>query len=293
MSLSTSERATTAGAFWALLAMLCFSTVDVLIKFLSDGYPLYQLVFIRTMFGLAVVLFIMVPLTGAYSMLKTKRLGLQIARGLCVVFANFAFFLGLAAMPLAEAVAIFFISPLVITVFSVVFLGEQVGPRRWAAIAVGLIGVLIVLRPGTAAFQVAALLPLVAAFGYAMLHIITRKIGDTEHATTLVFYAHLTFLAASAVAGLALGNGRFDTFDHPSMVFLFRSWVWPGGFDLFLLAVLGIATSLGGFAISEAYRRSEAALVAPFEYVTMPLAIAWGLVVLVNGRTGGPGSGLF
>lgn len=279
MVLSEVERKSHVGALWALVAVFCFSTNDLLVKFLSGGYPLYQLIFFRTLFGLTFILAVLVPLTGSVSMLKTRRLKAHIARGACVVFANFCFFLGLAALPLAEAVAIFFISPLVISVFSVVFLGETVGPRRWMAIAAGMLGVLIVLRPGTEAFQLAALLPLVAAFGYASLHILTRKIGDTENATAMAFYIQATFFAFAGTAGLFLGSGRFETFEHPSLEFLFRAWVWPTGFDLTLIAVLGITSSLGGFTISQAYRRSEAAFVAPFEYAAMPLAVFWGLAI--------------
>lgn len=279
MSLTEAERSTPAGAIWALVAVVCFSTNDVLVKFLSGGYPLYQLIFFRTLFGLAFILAVLVPLTGSLAMLKTRRLGTHVLRGLCVVFANFCFFLGLAAMPLAEAVAIFFVSPLAISAFSVFFLRETVGPRRWAAIAAGMLGVLIVLRPGTEAFQVAALLPLVAAFGYATLHILTRLIGGTENATALAFYIQATFFAVAGTAGLILGSGRFDVFDHPSLEFLFRAWTWPNAFDLGLIAILGIASSLGGFTISQAYRRSEAAFVAPFEYAAMPLAVFWGLTV--------------
>lgn len=279
MSLSEAERSTSAGAVWALVAVFCFSANDVLVKFLSGGYPLYQLIFFRTLFGLTFILTVLVPLTGTLSMLKTRRLGTHILRGACVVFANFCFFLGLAAMPLAEAVAIFFISPLVISVFSVIFLGETVGPRRWAAIAAGMLGVLIVLRPGTDAFQIAALLPLAAAFGYATLHILTRIMGGTENATAMAFYIQVTFFVFAGSAGLLLGSGRFEVFDHPSLEFLFRAWTWPTPFDLSLIAILGITSSLGGFTISQAYRRSEAAFVAPFEYAAMPLAIFWGLTI--------------
>lgn len=280
MTLTDAERATPVGALWALMAVLCFSTNDVLVKFLSGGYPLYQLIFFRTLFGIAFILAVLVPMTGgSVAVLKTRRLGTHILRGGCVVFANFCFFLGLAAMPLASAVAIFFISPLAISVFSVIFLGETVGPRRWGAIAAGLLGVLVVLRPGTEAFQTAALLPLVAAFGYATLHILTRKIGGTENATAMAFYIQTTFFFFAGTAGLVLGDGRFDVFDHPSMEFLLRAWVWPDGFDLALIALLGMTSALGGFAISQAYRRSEAAFVAPFEYAAMPLAVFWGLTI--------------
>ena len=277
MTLTDAERRSPIGALWAAVAMVAFSLNDVIVKFLSGGYALYELMFIRSLTGVLVIALILAPLMGAT--LRTRRLPVHILRGLCVVFANFCFFLGLAALPLADAVAIFFISPLLISVFSVIVLGETVGPRRWAAIAVGLVGVLIVLRPGTSAFQVAALLPLAAAFGYAMLHILTRKIGGTEQALAMVFYIQSTFLAVSVAAGLALGHGAFDTFDHPSAQFLFAAWVWPEMPDLLLAISLGLVSSLGGFCISQAYRLSEAALIAPVEYLAMPLAVIFGLTV--------------
>lgn len=272
-------RSDLSGMGWAVIGVVCFSCNDVLVKFLSGGYPLYQLIFLRSIVGLTVILTVIVPLTGDLSMLRTRRLVAHIARGLCVVFANFCFFLGLAVLPLADAVAIFFVSPLLITVLSMIILKESVGPRRWAAIGVGLLGVLIVLRPGTASFQAAAFLPLAAAAGYAFLHILTRRIGGTENATQMSFYIQLTFLVVSGTAGLALGDGRLDIHDHPSAVFLLRAWVWPAPADAVLIAALGLTSAMGGYSISAAYRATEAALVAPFEYIAMPMAVIWGLTI--------------
>ncbi|MEO1024849.1 MAG: DMT family transporter, partial [Pseudomonadota bacterium] len=152
-------------------------------------------------------------------------------------------------------------------------------PRRWTAIACGMLGVLIVLRPGTEAFQIAALLPIVAAAGYGMIHIITRKIGDTESAASLVFWTQAVMLVVAALAGLAFGDGRFDAFEHPSLAFLFRAWVWPTPFDAALIVALGTSIAMAGFAISEAYRRSEAAFIAPFEYVALPTSVLLGFLV--------------
>lgn len=267
------------GALWAVAAVICFSSNDVIIKFLSGGYPLYQLVFMRSVIGLTFILMVVAPLSGGWTMLRTRRLGIHIVRGLCVVFANFCFFLGLAALPLAEAVAIFFVSPLVITVFSVIFLGETVGARRWLAVFFGLAGVLIVLRPGTEAFQIASVLPLLAAIGYAALHILTRRIGATENAVAMAFYIQTTFIVVAGVAGVFTAGGQYETFDHPSLEFLLRGWSMPGWRDLALIGLLGLTSSLGGITISQAYRRSEAAFVAPFEYVAMPLAVFWGLTL--------------
>ena len=273
------DRAPTIGALWALFAAVGFSGVDVIVKFLSADYAHYQLTFLRTVVAMVFLLFLIVPMTGGINALRTERLGAQLLRGGCVVFATLCFFLGLAAMPLAEAVAIFFVSPFLIAIFSVVFLGEKVGPRRWLAISIGMIGVLLVLRPGTEAFQPAAILPVLAAAGYGMLHVITRRIGGTEGATSLVFWTQLTMLVVAGIAGLLFGDGRFDQFEHPSIAFLLRAWVWPTPFDAGLIIALGLIITIAGFAISEAYRRSEAAFIAPFEYIALPMSVLFGFLI--------------
>lgn len=259
---------------------MCFSLNDVIIKFLSGGYALHEVILFRSLFALVVLLAFIVPLSGErFASLRPRKPTLHLIRGLCVVFANVCFFLGLAALDMPEAVAIFFISPLLISVFSIFFLGETVGLRRWIAIGIGLIGVLIVLRPGTETFQIAALLPLAAAFGYSTLSVLTRKIGQSDSAASLAFTVQVTFLVTSIAFGLALGHGKFAGMGHPSLEFLFREWIWPSTNDFMLLVLLGVVNSAGGYALSQAYRLSEAALVAPFEYVAMPLAIIWGFTV--------------
>ena len=267
------------GVLSVMGATLCFSINDMAIKFLSADYALHQVVMIRAMLALTLTLAIAVPLSGGLARLRTGRLGMHLLRGCCVVVANMCLFLAFAAMPLADATAIFFISPLMITAASVVFLGERVGPRRWVAVALGLLGVIVMMRPGTGAFQLAALLPLVAAAAYATLHIITRRIGGTESAVTMAFYIQMTFLTVSAAIGLGVGDGRFAGTGDPSLDFLLRAWVWPDPGDYALLALIGVTSAGGGFLISQAYRVAEAALAAPFEYLAMPLAIFWGVVV--------------
>lgn len=267
------------GALSALGAITCFSVNDVAIKFLSDGYALHQVVLIRAAIGGTLLIALILLFQGGLATLRTNRLGMHLIRGGCVVFANTTFFLGLAALPLATGVAIFFISPLVITVFSVIFLREHVGPRRWAAVLLGFLGVLIVLRPGTEAFRFAALLPLLAAVGYAALHILTRHIGRTESPAALAFYIQATFLLVSATMGLFFGQGQMGGQADPSLDFLFRAWTWPALSDWWVLILLGVTSTAGGYLISQAYRVAEAALVAPFEYAAMPMAILFGLLI--------------
>lgn len=267
------------GVLSALGAAVCFSINDVSIKFLSGDYALHQVVLIRTIIGMTLLLVFIFPLQGGVKNFRTKRLGVHIVRGLFVVFANVFFFLGLAAMPLADAVAIFFVSPVIITGFSVLILGEHVGPRRWAAVGVGLIGVLIVMRPGTSAFQMASLFPLAAAVGYALLHIMTRKIGGTESPATMTFYIQVVFIVISAGIGLVVGDGRFDGQGGPSLEFFFRPWSWPDPGDYLVFLLIGACSTVGGYLISQAYALCEAGLAAPFEYVALPMAIFFGVVV--------------
>lgn len=267
------------GALCATVAVVFFSINDVAIKFLSGGYALHQVVLIRSVIGLVIILAIIAPLTNGWSIARTKRLPMHMLRGLCVVLANMTFFLGLAAMPIADAVAIFFISPLVITIFSVVFLGETVGPRRWAAIAVGFLGVLVMMRPGTQAFQLASLLPLAAAFCYAGIHIITRRIGGTESAATMAFYIQIMFIVVSLGMGLALGDGRFGDQSDASLAFLLRAWTWPVVADYPVFMIIGIGIAVAGYLISQAYRVAEASFVAPFEYLALPMSVVLGMLV--------------
>ena len=269
----------TFGPAFAALAAVMFSANDVVIKFLSGDYALHEIVLIRSIVGLGVVLCLMVPLSGGLHLLRTKRLGLHIIRALCVVFANLTFFLGLAALPLAECVAIFFISPFLITIFSRIFLKEPVGPRRWSAIALGLCGTAIIQRPGTEAFQPASLYPMAAAFGYASLHILTRHMRDTENAVSMTFYIQAVFICITILLGLTIGDGKFAEQSDPSLAFLFRPWIWPAWVDLPFMVMLGVFASGGGYFISQAYRLSEAAIIAPFEYLALPLGIFWGILV--------------
>jgi len=282
MAVVASPSASMSGAAWALASVFAFSTNDMLIKFLSGDYPLHQIILIRSLVGMVVVLAVILPLSGGIGSVRTKRLGLHLLRGLAVVLSNLFFFMALAAMPLAEAVAIFFVCPLLISVASVLFLGETVGPRRWGAIGLGLVGVAIVLRPGTEAFQLASLLPLVAAVCYAALHTMTRLLGGTDGAASLIFYIQLSFIVTSGAIGLVAGQGQFAGSGDPSLEFLLRAWVVPEWRDLWIMVFVGCASALGGYAIGQAYRLSEAALVAPIEYATIPMSVFWGWIIFAE-----------
>jgi drug/metabolite transporter (DMT)-like permease len=277
--LSQPRRLALIGIFSAIGGSLVFSVNDVAIKFLSGDYALHEVVLIRSIIGLAIMVCCILPFHGGLVALRTQRLGMHLVRALCVVASNLFYFLGLAAMPLADAVAVFFVAPLMITALSVPLLGEKVGPRRWFAVGLGLTGVIVMMRPGPTTFHAAALLPAASAFCYALMHMMTRRMGQAEKAVTMAFYVQLTFVFVCLGMGLAVGDGRFAQQTDPSLAFLLRGWTWPHLADWPIFLASGTASALGGLLIAQAYRLCEAGLVAPFEYAAMPMAIFWGATV--------------
>ncbi len=270
----------TVGALCALGASAAFSLNDLAIKALSGGYPLHQITLIRALLALTVTLAVVMPLSGGWRQMRTARPGLHLIRSAFIVASNLFFYAAVAAIPLAEATAIFFVSPLLLAIFAILFLGERVGPWRWGAIAAGLLGVALIIRPGSAAFAPVAVLPLLAAACYAASSTITRRLGLKDSAATLAFYIQITLLVFSTAVGLAIGDGRLDAPGQgAALAFLTRAWIWPPVADWPLLALAGLGSAMGGLMISQAYRLCEAALVAPLEYAALPMAILWGFLV--------------
>lgn len=266
-------------ALCAMAAVTFFTLNDVSIKLLSGGYALHQIMLIRSIIGILVLLCIFMPMQGGFAILKTKQLGFHLMRGMAVVFANLTFFLGLAELQVAEATAIFFVSPLLITLFSIIFLKEQVGIHRWSALVVGMIGILVILRPGTDAFKLVSLLPIAAAIGYAALNVMTRYSGKTESALTMSFYIQMTLIMISLGFWICVGDGRYANPEHTALYFLLREWTVFNPGDWYLFLIIGFGSATGGFLIAQAYRQAEAAYVAPFEYIAMPLSIFWGFMI--------------
>jgi len=268
-----------AGVMFALGGAVILSINDLAIKFLSGSYALHQVILIRALIGLVIVLLV-IRLSGTgYAQLITRRPGAHLFRVGILMLSNVTYFLGLAALPLADAVAIAFISPILVTLMSAVVLKEAVGFRRWAAVAVGMLGVIILVRPSAGLIQPAAFLILISALCYSGSHIMTRRMRDTESAMTLAFFVGIGFIVVSVSMGLWVGDGHLSGSPDVSLAFLFRPWVIPDVADWGAFLATGLAVSIGGMMTAQAYRTSEAALVAPIEYIGMPMAIFWGVVV--------------
>lgn len=279
------------GIAYILLGMVCISVNDMLIKKLSGDYPLHEMIFVRSTVALAFSL-VLVQVEGGWRILRTDRPWLHLLRGLLVVCANMTYFTALAVLPLAEAAALFFVMPLFITLLSVPLLGEKVGPWRLGAVLVGFGGVLLMLRPagvdgGADVHRVTLLLPILAAFFYACMQIMTRRLGVASKASAMAVYIQSTFIVVSLGFFVLAGDGRHaDGVENESLRFLLRAWRWPEPGDLWLFVGLGAVSAVIGYALSQAYRSAEAALVAPFEYAALPLAIFWGW--LIWGELPGP-----
>lgn len=274
----------------AIGASLGFSISDITVRSFSTSLPLTEVVLFRSFFGLAFVFLVFARGRGLGAALRTRRPLAHAARGLFVVISNVSYFAGLAAMPLAEASAIFFVAPLLITALSAVILREYVGPLRWSALAVGMMGVLLIIKPGSIDFQWAVLLPALSALAYAGMHTMTRNMGLSESALTLSIYIQLSFVVFCSVMGLVFGRGDWAGTGHPAAEFLLRAWVWPTQQDYMLFALAGAASATGGYLIGQAYRCSAAGLVAPFEYTALVLAAFWGFAIW--GEVPGAVSGL-
>lgn len=272
----TTRKTVLLGILFALGGSLILSVNDMAVKALSDRYPLHQVVLTRSLIGITVVVALLAWSGGTVC---TRRPGLHALRVLCVLGSNVFYFLGLAALPLADGVAIFFVAPLLLTALSVPLLGERVGPRRWAAVGAGLLGVLVMMRPGAGALQPAALLVLLSALSYALMHVLTRRMAPTEGALAMSFWTQVGFILLSLAMGLTVGDGRLAATGDPSLDFLLRAWAWPAPADWPVFLATGLAVSTGGLMISQAYRLCEAGLIAPFEYVGIPMAVLWGALV--------------
>ncbi len=278
------EDTTARGILFVLIAMFAISVNDTTIKFLSDTYPLHQMVFVRSAIGI-VISFVLLRVEGGLALLRTATPGLHALRAGLIVLANMLFFAALAVLPLAEATALFFIAPLVITLLSIPVLGERVGPRRIAAILVGLVGVLVILGVGGSAPRGdlplwARALPLLAACCYAGMQVLTRKLGVASRASAMAIYIQGSFLLVSAAFFVTVGDGRLEAVtDNEALRFLLRAWVWPPMADWPLFGVLGLASGAIGYCLSNAYRLGAPATIASYEYVVLPLAIFWGWAI--------------
>ncbi len=265
----------TRAALLALFAVAVASIQDAIVKQVSGSYPVTETIIIRCLVS-SPLLAIMLLRNFKLKDLRTPHLPLILVRSLVLCSAYFAFVLSLAAMPMANAVAIYFTMPFFVAGLSGPVLKERVPAYRWVAIVIGFAGVLMTVRPGAATFEPAALLSLYSALGYAIGQMMGRKLSRSVDPLVISNWQNAVYLGVAvgvAVVIHALGpHGE----THKSLAFLTRPFVWPTARDAIGLCLLGALAAFAMVSFVRAYQAAPANFVAPFEYSAMIWAVGFG-----------------
>lgn len=266
------------GVGYLILATLIISIQNIAVKWIGGDYSALEIVAIRNLVALPCTL-LFYRYEGQRGLPSTDAPKIQYLRGVFLFLSYTAFMMGLAALPLAEIEAIRYSGPLMITLLSVVILSEKVGGRRWLALTVGFIGVLMIVRPGSTTFNLGSVFILISVLFYALTIILTRKLQSKDSSATMAYFSSLVYLVAVLVlAPLPALVGEVPDAD-PSIAFLIRPWTMPTLIDLAIMAGLGLVWAGWMFFLAKAYSAAKASVLAPFEYVSLPINILWGFLI--------------
>lgn len=248
------------GIVLMLAASTLFPVMNGLVKLLSAGYPSEQIVWARNATHLIFVLALFAPRRG-WAIFRSRDLKTQIARSALLLASTICFFLAVKHIALGKAATIQFISPFIVTLLAWRFLGEALVPARLAAVTLGFLGTVIVIRPGTDIFQWADLLPVISSGFYAAYQVLTRFVADKDPPETSVVYSALIGTLAMAL----------------TLPFV---WTTPtSAFDAIVLFGLGILGGLGHYCLARAMQHAEASVISPFNYWQIVGSAAFGLLV--------------
>ncbi len=249
---------TQTGIALAAVGAFLFVVQDSSIKWVSASMGIVQILFLRNLIAMG-LLSTGAALAGRPIKLKTSNVKLMVVRSLAGVVGWYCFFAGLKYLPLATVMALFFSFPIFLTALSVPLLGDTVGPRRWAAVLVGFVGVLLITRPG-AALEWPMLYVLGASLSWAMVAILTRKLGKTESTSTMVFYALAAFVVIMAVP-------------------IYWFWETPSFNDLALVSLAALVGVSAQMCLIRAYSIAEPSVIGPMEYTGLVWAVLFGYVI--------------
>lgn len=234
--------------YMCLATVLLFPLLNATVKFLGEGFTVWQIIWIRSIIHLGVMLALCAPGYGLIQVFKTTRLVLQITRAALQTGAMYFFMSALISLPLATVTSITFTAAFMVVMLSIPMLGERVGIRRWAAVLVGFIGAIIIIRPSSDIEIKPALLALGAALCYALFQILTRKLAPHDDTrVTAVYTVLVTLVVATGIAPFNMS--------------------WPDDTTTWLLfAVLGLIGGVSHFFLIKAYETGEASVLSPFDY---------------------------
>ena len=220
---------------------------------------------------------LLIPAAGG---LRIRDPGLFVLRGALMATTNLGFFLGLGLLPYAQSLGLFFVAPLLITLFSTLWLRERAGFREWGAVLLGGAGVVVMLRPFGEDWQWTGVFPLAAAAGYALMQTLTRRTRSASGPAEMALSAHLGIFVASVAFGAIAGGGGFVTEDAGELGrLLLGAWVWPAWEHLVLSLLCGTSVALAASLLFQGYRLAPAAVISPLEYIHLPLAALSGYLI--------------
>ena len=253
------------GILLILLAMMVFSVQDGIMKYIFSFVSLYEVYLIRTVVSFALILFYL-KLTKRPIVFKTQYPLLTFCRVILFFFGFSSFYISLTVLPLGFATALFFVTPFLITIFAHFFLKEEIGIRRWSAIVVGFIGVYITLNPDFSNFNYLSLLPILCAFCYSLSMIIIKKTSDKDSVYTQTFTFYFGAMFFSIIFYFVIGDGQYNTIDHPASQFIFREWFVNLESSILFMVTTGVTATVAFLLLFTAYRIASPAVVSPFEY---------------------------
>ena len=253
------------GIILILIAMMVFSVQDGIMKHIFNFVSLYEVYLIRTVVSFILILIFLI-LTKKPIVFKSQYPILTLFRVILFFFGFSSFYISLTVLPLGTATALFFVTPFLITIFAYFFLKEEIGPRRWSAIAVGFVGVYITLNPDFSNFNYLSLLPILCAFCYSLSMIIIKKTSDKDSVYTQTFTFYIGAIIFSIIFYFVMGDGKFNTTEHPAAQFIFREWFVDIENSILFMVATGVTATLAFLLLFSAYSIASPAVVSPFEY---------------------------
>ena len=253
------------GIILILIAMMVFSVQDGIMKHIYNFVSLYEIYLIRTIVSFILILIFLI-ITKKPIVFKSQYPILTLCRVILFFFGFSSFYISLTVLPLGTATALFFVTPFLITIFAHFFLKEEIGPRRWAAIAVGFIGVYITLNPDFSNFNYLSLLPILCAFCYSLSMIIIKMTSDKDSVYTQTFTFYIGAIIFSMIFYFVIGDGKFNTIEHPAAQFILREWFVDMENSILFMVATGVTATLAFLLLFTAYSIASPAVVSPFEY---------------------------
>ena len=253
------------GIILILIAMMVFSIQDGIMKHIFNFVSLYEVYLIRTVVSFILILIFLI-LTKKPIVFKSQYPILTLFRVILFFFGFSSFYISLTVLPLGTATALFFVTPFLITIFAHFFLKEEIGPRRWSAIAVGFVGVYITLNPDFSDFNYLSLLPILCAFCYSLSMIIIKKTSDKDSVYTQTFTFYIGAIIFSIIFYFVMGDGKFNTTEHPAAQFIFREWFVDIENSILFMVATGVTATVAFLLLFTAYSIASPAVVSPFEY---------------------------